>query len=81
MKSLILYVFLLYTIIGHVYGRIVNFSLLTFGQNVSVTFNGKTLNMKAIDDFSIVHSFSGIFFYYEFECALLILKKKKKINK
>jgi len=67
MKSLILYVFLLYTVIGHIYGRVVNFSLLTFGQNVSVTFNGKTINMRAIDDFSRVYSVSGICPDDEFE--------------
>jgi len=60
MNQLLLSVVLLYTIIGHVYGRIVSFNLLTFGQNVSVTFNGKTLNMMAIDDYSRVHTVSAI---------------------
>ncbi len=73
MKYLLLSVILLYIIIGRAYGRIVNFSLLTFGQNVSVTFNGKTVNMKAVDDFSRVYSGYGICPDDEFEYVLLLL--------
>jgi len=73
MNQLLLSVVLLYTIIGHVYGRIVSFNLLTFGQNVSVTFNGKTLNMMAIDDYSRVHTVSAICPDNDFEYVFLLI--------
>ena len=60
MNCIFFSIVLLYAIIGQVYGRVVNFSLLTFGQTVTVTFGEKTLNMKPIDDYSHVHSISGI---------------------
>jgi len=60
MNYLLLSVVLLYTIIGYANGRVVSFNLLTFGQNVSVTVNGKTINMIAIDNYSRVHSTSVI---------------------
>ncbi|ORX43450.1 hypothetical protein BCR32DRAFT_298677 [Anaeromyces robustus] len=49
---------LLLSIIGQVFGRIVTFSLISFGNQVSVTFQGKTLEMKPIDDFSNVFAVS-----------------------
>jgi len=58
---------LLFAIIGNVYGRIVNFSLITFGQNVSVTFLGQTVPMRAVDSYSRVFSVSGICPEEEFE--------------
>ncbi|ORX83021.1 hypothetical protein BCR32DRAFT_267245 [Anaeromyces robustus] len=67
MNCLLLFSFLLLTIIEHVYGRIVNFSLLTFGNNPKVTFNGKTLDMKPIDDYSKVYSVSSIVSNDEFQ--------------
>jgi len=51
---------LLLSIIGQIYGRIVSFNLLTFGKNVSVTFNSKTLNMAPVDNFSNVYSVSAV---------------------
>jgi len=58
---------LLFAIIGNVYGRIVNFSLITFGQNVSVTFLGRTVPMRPVDSYSHVFSVSGICPEEEFE--------------
>jgi len=72
MNCLLFSIILLCTIIGQVYGRIVNFSLLTFGQTVTVSFKDKTLNMKAIDNYSRVHSVSGICPDDEFEYSYTV---------
>ncbi|ORX50709.1 hypothetical protein BCR36DRAFT_583296 [Piromyces finnis] len=55
------------TIIEQVYGRFVTFSLITFGNEASVTFGGKTLPLKRIDNYSNVHSATGICPDEEFE--------------
>jgi len=60
MVKILFSIILLFSIIGHIFGRIVQFKLLTFGKNVSVTFNSKTLNMLPIDNYSSVYSVSGI---------------------
>eukprot|EP00833_Pecoramyces_ruminatium_P004084 jgi/Orpsp1_1/1178116/evm.model.c7180000064110.1 len=60
MNFLISYTVLLIVLIANVYGRIVNFSLLTFGKDATVTFNGKTLEMLSVDDYSGVKSISAI---------------------
>jgi len=67
MNYLNLYSILLIAFISNVYGRIVNFSLLTFGQEATVNFNGKILPMVAVDDFSGVKSVSAICPDEEFE--------------
>eukprot|EP00833_Pecoramyces_ruminatium_P008793 jgi/Orpsp1_1/1182825/evm.model.c7180000082795.1 len=51
---------LLFTIIGNVYGRIVNFSIIAFANQVTVTFQERTLDMKRVDDYSSVFSASAI---------------------
>eukprot|EP00833_Pecoramyces_ruminatium_P004311 jgi/Orpsp1_1/1178343/evm.model.c7180000064929.1 len=67
MNFLISYTVLLIVLIANVYGRIVNFSLLTFGKDATVTFNGKTLEMLSVDDYSGVKSISAICPDEEFE--------------
>eukprot|EP00833_Pecoramyces_ruminatium_P006918 jgi/Orpsp1_1/1180950/evm.model.c7180000075217.1 len=52
MSYLLFSCFLLFLIIGYSYGRIVNFNLLAFGNQVSVTYNGKTLSMNPVDGYS-----------------------------
>jgi len=56
----LLFSIILIAIIEQVYGRFVTFSVISFGSEASVTFNGKTLPMKRIDTYSNVHSVSGI---------------------
>lgn len=51
--------FLLIALIGQVYGRKVNFKLISFGNQATVTFEGKTLDMKRIDTYSNVHVVSS----------------------
>eukprot|EP00833_Pecoramyces_ruminatium_P010913 jgi/Orpsp1_1/1184945/evm.model.c7180000091672.1 len=63
---------LLLTVIGHVYGRVVNFSIITFGKDATVSFNGKTLNMLPVDDYSGVRSVSGICPDEEFEYSYTV---------
>jgi len=48
------------TIIGQVYGRIVSFNLLTFGQAVAVQVDKAVANLTPIDNFSHVHSISVV---------------------
>eukprot|EP00833_Pecoramyces_ruminatium_P005729 jgi/Orpsp1_1/1179761/evm.model.c7180000070675.1 len=60
MSYLLFSCFLLFLIIGYSYGRIVNFNLLAFGNQVSVTYNGKTLSMNPVDGYSRVFSVSGV---------------------
>jgi len=59
MNCLLLSIVLL-TIIGQVFGRIVNFSLLTFGGSATVTVEGKQLVMKRVDNYSSVYSVSAM---------------------
>ncbi|ORX80404.1 hypothetical protein BCR32DRAFT_268887 [Anaeromyces robustus] len=47
---------LLIAILNIVYGRIVTFSVIAFGNEVSVTINGIVNPMRRIDDYSNVHS-------------------------
>lgn len=54
-------------IVGQVFGRIVNFSIISFGKEASVTFNNKTLEMMPVDDYSGVRSVSAISPDEEFE--------------
>jgi len=49
---------LLLTFIGQIYGRIVSFSLLTFGSQVTVTINGVVYPMQPVDNYSHVYSAS-----------------------
>jgi hypothetical protein len=63
---------LLLFIIGEVFGRVVNFSLISFGDKATVTFNGKTLDMRRIDDYSRVFSVSGICPDDEFEYSYTV---------
>ena len=67
MNCLLLSTLLIMTIIGQVYGRIVNFSIIAFGKESTVTFNGKTLKMIPVDNFSGVMSVSAICPDEEFE--------------
>jgi len=60
MNCLWIYNILSLIIIKNVFGRIVNFSLLTFGNEVTVTFGNTTLPMNRVDNFSSVHSVSSI---------------------
>jgi len=46
----------LFFVISHVYGRMVNFSLVTFGGEAVVNVNGESVPMKRIDDYSSVRS-------------------------
>jgi len=73
MKYMISTCILLLFIIGEVFGRVVNFSLISFGDKATVTFNGKTLDMRRIDDYSRVFSVSGICPDDEFEYAIHII--------
>jgi len=50
-----------------VFGRIVNFSIITFGNEVTVSYSDKTLNMKPVNEYSHVFSVSGICPEDEFE--------------
>jgi len=58
MNCLYLLTVLLIAVISSVCGRIVTFSLITFGNEAYVTFNGQSLPMKRVDDFSNVRSAS-----------------------
>jgi hypothetical protein len=46
---------LLLSLIGNIYGRSVTFSLIAFGNEVTVTYNGQSIPMQPIDDYSRVH--------------------------
>jgi len=59
MNFLIFFTIILFALILNVYGRTVKFSLITFGNNATVTFNNKTLDLKPIDNFSRVYSISS----------------------
>jgi len=59
MNCLIFFTIILFALILNVYGRTVKFSLITFGNNATVTFNNKTLDLKPIDNFSRVYSISS----------------------
>jgi hypothetical protein len=61
------FISILLFIIGNVFGRIVNFNLLTFGNQVTVTYNDKTLEMKRVDNYSNIFSISGLCPDDEFE--------------
>lgn len=63
---------LLFTIIGNVYGRIVNFSIIAFANQVTVTFQERTLDMKRVDDYSSVFSASAICPDAEFEYSYTV---------
>ncbi|KAL6597295.1 hypothetical protein LY90DRAFT_451319 [Neocallimastix californiae] len=67
MNCFLLFNIFLIALITNVYGRIVNFSLITFGSVVTVTYEGKTLDLAPVDNFSGVHSVSGICPDSEFE--------------
>jgi len=67
MNYILLSSFLLMIIVGQVFGRIVNFSIISFGKEASVTFNNKTLEMMPVDDYSGVRSVSAISPDEEFE--------------
>jgi len=56
MNYLLLLHLIFFVIVEHVYGRMVNFSLVTFGNEAYVTVNGETVPMKRIDDYSGVRS-------------------------
>ncbi|ORX50708.1 hypothetical protein BCR36DRAFT_326531 [Piromyces finnis] len=72
MSSVLFLAVLLLHIIGQIYGRVVNFNLLTFGQSVSVVFKDKTLTMKLIDNYSHVHSVTGICPDDDFEYTYIV---------
>ncbi|KAL6621047.1 coth protein-domain-containing protein [Neocallimastix sp. 'constans'] len=59
MNCLLYSSFLLLLIIGPSFERVVEFKLLAFGNQVSVTFNGNTINMSPVDDYSRVYSASA----------------------
>jgi len=63
----LVFISILLFIIGNVFGRIVNFNLLTFGNQVTVTYNDKTLEMKRVDNYSNIFSISGLCPDDEFE--------------
>jgi len=67
MDYLLLSGYLLLLVIGYSYERIVSFNLITFGNQVSVTFNGKTLAMNPLDDYSRVYGISSLCPDEEFE--------------
>jgi hypothetical protein len=71
MNCLLLSIILI-AVIGQVYGRFVNFSIIAFGNEASVTFNGKTLPMKKVDAYSNVHTVSGICPDTEFEYSYTV---------
>jgi len=54
-----IHVVLLLVIIENVFGRVVNFSLITFGNEVTVTYGNKTIPMIRVDNYSNVRSASG----------------------
>lgn len=59
MNCLIFSSILLFSLIGSIYARVVTFSLIAFGNQVTVTYNGQTLNMPPLDDFSRVYQVSN----------------------
>jgi len=67
MNNLWLSVILTFTLIIGGFGRVVSFNLITFGKEVTVTFNGKTLPMILVNDYAPVYSLSGICPDEEFE--------------
>jgi len=67
MNCILISTLLLLAIVGQVFGRIVNFSIIAFGKDASVTFNGKTLNMLPVDNYSGVKSVSAFCPDEEFE--------------
>jgi len=67
MNSLMFHTFFLFALIANAYGRIVHFSLITFGQEATVTFNGNTLPLQPVDNFSGVRGASAICPDEEFE--------------
>jgi len=60
MNNLSLYTILLLCIIGNVFGRIVKFSLITFGNQVTVSFNGGSYQLTPVDNYSRVYSTSAM---------------------
>jgi hypothetical protein len=59
MKSILFSTFIFSTIIGSIYGRIVNFSLITFGSQVTVTIGDNVVQLNPVDNFSRVFSVSA----------------------
>jgi len=55
MNSLLYTSILLFTIIGNIYGRTVTFSLIAFGNQVSVSYNGQNVDMTPVNDYSRVY--------------------------
>jgi len=81
MNYILLSSFLLMTIVGQVFGRIVNFSIISFGKEASVTFNNKTLEMMPVDDYSGVRSVSAISPDEEFEYTYTVDGKQEGFSR
>jgi len=67
MNRLIFSTILLFTIIGNIYGRVINFRLLAFANKVTVSYEGKTVEMIRVDNYSSVFGASAICPDDEFE--------------
>ncbi|ORX42391.1 hypothetical protein BCR36DRAFT_587211 [Piromyces finnis] len=59
MNCLLFSSILLFSLIGNIYGRVVTFSLIAFGNQVTVTFNGQTKNLTPLDNYSRVYQVSA----------------------
>jgi len=81
MNYILLSSFLLMIIVGQVFGRIVNFSIISFGKEASVTFNNKTLEMMPVDDYSGVRSVSAISPDEEFEYTYTVDGKQEGFSR
>jgi len=79
MNCLLFSIILLLAIFNQVYGRIVNFSVISFGRDATVTFNGKTLDMIPVDNFSGVRSISSVCPDEEFEYFYTVDGKQETI--
>eukprot|EP00833_Pecoramyces_ruminatium_P002447 jgi/Orpsp1_1/1176479/evm.model.c7180000057791.1 len=59
MNCIWLFTFLLLSVIGNVYGRIVSFSVIAFGGQATVSFGGFSYVMNLVDSYSNVHTVSA----------------------
>jgi len=50
------YSIFLLSVIGNVYGRLVNFSVVAFGGQASLTIDGLSYPMNRVDNYSSLHT-------------------------